>query len=62
MTYNEIIEFLIKNQKFNMVKKKILKEFRCFEGVLPDLALEEYLNGKKKELEREERRVPLKRR
>jgi len=45
-----------------MVKKKILKEFRCFEGVLPDLALEEYLNEKKKELEREERRVPLKRR
>ena len=61
MTYNEIIEFLIKNQKFNLIKKKDLKEFRCFEGILPESALEEYLKEKEKELEREESRASLKR-
>ena len=61
MTYNEIIEFLIKNQKFNLIKKKNLKEFRRFEGILPESALEEYLREKEKELEREESRAPLKR-
>jgi len=61
VTYNEIIEFLIKNQKFNLIKKKNLKEFRRFEGILPESALEEYLREKEKELEREESRAPLKR-
>lgn len=60
VTYNEIIEFLIKHQKTNIIKKKNMKEFRRFEGILPASALDEYLEEKKKELEREELRAPLK--
>jgi hypothetical protein len=60
VTYNEIIEFLIKHQKTNIIKKKNMKEFRRFEGILPSSTLEEYLEEKKKELEREELRAPLK--
>ena len=60
VTYNEIIEFLIKHQKTNIIKKKNMKEFRRFEGILPASALVDYLEEKKKELEREELRAPLK--
>ena len=60
VTYNEIIDFLISNQNVNLIKKINMKEFRRFEGILPESALEEYLEEKKKELEREERRAPLK--
>ena len=60
VTYNEIIEYLIRHQKTNIIKKKNMEEFRRFEGILPASALEEYLEEKKKELEREELRAPLK--
>jgi len=59
VTYNEIIEYLIKHQKINLLKKKNMKEFRRLEGILPESALEEYLEEKKRDLEREERRAPL---
>ena len=61
VTYNEIIEYLIKHININLIKKKNMKEFRRFEGILPESALEEYLNEKKRELQREERRAPFKR-
>jgi predicted helicase len=60
VTYNEIIDFLIRHQKTNIIKKKNMEEFRRFEGILPASALDEYLEEKKKELEREELRAPLK--
>jgi len=60
VTYNEIIDFLIRHQKTNILKKKNMEEFRRFEGILPASALDEYLERKKKELEREELRAPLK--
>jgi len=37
-----------------------MKEFRRFEGILPKSALKEYLDEKKKDLDHEERRAPLK--
>ncbi len=61
VTYNEIIKYLIKHQKINLIRKKNMKEFRRFEGILPESALKDYLTEKKKDLEREERRAPLKR-
>jgi hypothetical protein len=60
VTYNELISFLIRNQKTNILKKKNMIDFRRFEGILPESALEEYFKEKKKELKEEERRAPLK--
>ena len=60
VTYNEIIEYLINYQEINLIKKKNMKEFRRFEGILPKSALKEYLDEKKKDLDHEERRAPLK--
>ena len=37
-----------------------MKDFRKFEGILPDSTLDLYYKEKKKDLEREERRAPLK--
>ncbi len=60
VSYNEILKFLLNNQKINLIRKKNMKEFRRFEGILPESALEEYLRDKKMELEREEKMSPLK--
>ena len=60
VTYNEIIEYLIKHQETNLIKKKNMKEFRRFEGILPEYALKEYLDEKKEDLDHEERKAPLK--
>ncbi len=49
-----------KNQKINLIKCKNMREFRRFEGILPNSTLKEHLEEKKKDLEREERRAPLK--
>ena len=59
VSYNEIIKFLIKNQKINLLNRKNLKDFRKFEGILPKNALKEYLVEKKRELKREEERISL---
>ena len=48
VTYNEIIDFLIRHQKTNILKMKNMEEFRRFEGILPASALDEYLEEKKK--------------
>lgn len=59
VTYNEIIDFLIKNQRISLIKKRNMKDFRRFEGILPEPVMDEYLAEKKKELEREENKAPL---
>ncbi len=60
ITYNELINYLLENQKFNLIKRKNMKDFRKFEGIISKSAVEEYWFNKKKELEREENRAPLK--
>ncbi len=37
-----------------------MKDFKKFEGIISKSAMEEYWSNKKKELEREENRAPLK--
>ena len=41
-------------------RKKDLQEFRKLEGILPKSAMKEYLEEKRRDLECEERRAPLK--
>jgi hypothetical protein len=60
ISYNEIIEYLINNQKKTLLEKKNLKEFRRFEGILPKGTLNIYLKEKRKDLENEEKRAQLK--
>lgn len=60
ISYNEIIEYLIDNQKINLLEKRNLKDFRRFEGILPKGILSAYLKEKRKDLEQEEKRAPLK--
>ena len=59
VTYNEIIEYLIKNQSTNIIRKKDLIEFRKLKGILPKSAMSMYLEEKRKELIMEEERAPL---
>jgi len=59
VTYNEIVEFLIKNQATNLFRKQELKGFRKLRGLLSKDALDELYNERKKELIREEKRAPL---
>lgn len=59
ITYNELINFLIRNQRINLIEKVNMKEFRQFEGILEESALEEFLKEKKKQLKREEEKVPV---
>ncbi len=59
ISYNELINFLLENQiKRNFIRIN-MKDFRKFEGILPDSALDFYFEDKKKELKKEERRAPL---
>lgn len=60
ITYNELINYLLNNQISNTIQRINMKDFRKFEGILPDSAVELYYTEKRKELEREERRAPLK--
>jgi len=48
VTYNEIIDFLIRHQKATIIKKKNMEEFRRFEGIIHAALLDEYLEEKKK--------------
>ena len=59
LTYNELINFLLENQIIHNIKRISMKDFRKFEGILPDSALDLYYKEKKEELKREERRAPL---
>lgn len=60
ISYNEIIKYLINNQKKPLIDKRNLEEFRSLEGILPKGTLNVYLKEKRKDLEREEKRAPLK--
>lgn len=59
ISYNELINFLLKNQYINTLKKENLKEFRKLKGLLPKSALNTYLKEKEKERIREEKRAQL---
>ena len=50
----------MENQPQSPIRKVNMKDFRQFEGILPKSALDLYYKEKKEELEREERRAPLK--
>jgi len=60
VTYNELINYLLENQKNYLTDRVNMKEFRQFEEILPESAVEEYWREKKIDLEREERKAPLK--
>lgn len=60
VTYNELIIYLLENQNNYLTNRVNMKEFRKFEGILPESAVEEYWREKKRDLEREERKAPLK--
>lgn len=55
VTYNEIINYLMENQPQSPIRKVNMKDFRQFEGILPNSALDLYYKEKKEELDREER-------
>jgi hypothetical protein len=59
MTYNEIINFLIKNQTTNLFQKQKLENFRNLRGIISQDALDELHAERKKELIREEKKAPL---
>ena len=59
ITYNEIINYLIKNQYQNFNKRKKMKEFRELKGIIQKSALEIYYKEKEKERLKEEKMVPL---
>ena len=42
------------------MRKKDLQEFRKLEGILPKSAMKEYLEERRRDLKREERRAPFK--
>jgi hypothetical protein len=59
ITYNEVINYLIKNQATNLFRKKNLKNFRKMKGILPKNALKEFHKYRREELIREEKKAPL---
>jgi len=61
ITYNELIEYLIESQPFNLVRMTNLNAFRSLRGFLPKSAKSIYAEEKKKELEREDEFAPLNR-
>ena len=60
VTYNELINYLLENQKNYLTDRVNMKEFRQFEGILPESAVEKYWKEKKRDFERKERKAPLK--
>ncbi|MFO8018278.1 MAG: hypothetical protein R6U96_06550 [Promethearchaeia archaeon] len=59
ISYNDLINFLLENQIRHNITRINMKDFRDFEGILPDSALDLYYEEKHKELAREEQRAPL---
>ncbi|KKL19912.1 hypothetical protein LCGC14_2460740 [marine sediment metagenome] len=60
ISYNDLIEYLLENHPLNMIRKISLQEFRSLKGFLPKSAQKMYVEEKRKELIREEKRAPLK--
>ncbi len=60
VTYNELINYLLENRKNYLTDRVNMKEFRQFEEILPESAVEKYWREKKRDFEREERKAPLK--
>ena len=61
ISYNDLIEYLLKTQYRSSNKAKYIKEFKKLKGSLPKDALKEYLEEKRKNVEREEKIVPMNR-
>ena len=59
VTYNEIINHLLKSKERIENRKKNLLKFREFKGILPKSAKSVYLKNKKDNLSREENLYPL---
>ncbi len=59
ISYNELINFLLKNQSSTILKRENLQEFRKLKGILPKSALKDYLVDHEEERKSEERRIPL---
>lgn len=59
VTYNDLINFLLKNSSISASKKKGLKEFRELKGILPNSSLKELLKERERDRIREEKRDPL---
>ena len=59
VTYDEIINHLLKSKEILENRKKNLLKFREFKGILPESARYVYLKNKKAELSREENLFPL---
>lgn len=59
VSYNELINYLLNNQKINLIEKVNMKEFRQFEGIIEESALDEFLRERKKQLEKEEGKAPF---
>lgn len=60
VTYNELINYLLENRKNYLTDRVNMKEFRQFEEILPESAVEKYWREKKRDFGREERKAPLK--
>jgi flavorubredoxin len=57
VSYNELLNYLINNQKINLIDKVNMKEFRRFEGIIEESALGEFLKERKKQLKNEEEKA-----
>ncbi len=59
ISYNELINFLLKNQSTVCFKRENLREFRRLKVILPKSVLKEYLIEHEEERKKEERHTPL---
>jgi hypothetical protein len=57
ISYNDLINYLLNNQKINLIERVNMKEFRQFEGIIEESALEEFLRDKKKQRNIEEKKA-----
>ncbi len=55
ISYNELINLLLKNQSTMCFKRENLREFRRLKGILPKSVLKEYLIEHEEERKKEER-------
>ncbi len=49
VTYNELINYLLENRKNYLTDRVNMKEFRQFEEILPESAVEKYWREKKRD-------------
>jgi hypothetical protein len=57
VSYNELLNYLINNQKINLIERVNMKEFRQFEGIIEESVLQEFLKERKIQLKNEEEKT-----